>query len=565
MSYDGLFAGVIAHELNHIVDGRAKIEKIHQPESDVLIVQLNTRQGRKRLLISAQAGGASVYLTERSFDNPPSAPPFCMLLRKHILGGRITEVRQPGTERVIEFSIDTVNEMGYTHTKRLVAEVMGKHSNIILIDAGTDKIVDCIKHVSIDVNRYRQLLPGLPYVPPPSQDKLDAWTAAKEDIAQRLTEADRPGPHAVMDAVSGIGPTLAEEVWLSGPPDSAAERILHVRDSLAEPTAIKPEVYVNERGDPQDVHVFPLRHVFPSERTMGFDQTGQALDYFYSNRLQSNRVFQRSESLRRRVQAVLDKLLLKKQRLLEELESARNSEPLRLKAELLTANLHAVTKGETTVSVLNYYDGTTAEIELDPRYSPSKNAQNYYKLYRKAQTAAREKQRQLNETERELKYIESILSSVALASDDETLVQIRIELAEGGYVRTKKRAKQKRQKPKPNRCLTAGGFDVYIGRSNTENDYLTFSLAGKNDLWFHAKDIPGSHVVLRTGGSEPRNEDILEAARLAAAHSKASDSDNVPVDYTQIRHVRKPAGAKPGMVIYDSQKTLYVTPERNKQ
>jgi len=560
MSYDGLFTGVVAHQLDCLADGRAKIEKIHQPEPDILVVQINTKQGRKKLLLSAQSAGAACYLTERTFDNPLQAPPFCMLLRKHILGGRITGVRQPDTERIIEFSIDTVNEMGYTYTKKLVAELMGKHSNIVLIDIESNKIIDCIKHISIDVNRYRQLLPGIPYTPPPSQNKINAWESTVEDIQNRLSLYEKPEARTFMEVVAGIGPTMAEEIWQSGSVDTAIKRFLLIRDTLYYHKQIQPEVYVNESGEPIDVHVYPLSHVFSSNRTIAFNQIGEALDFFYANRIQSNRLLQRGAALMRHVQTIEDKLLLKKQRLSEELARAENSEPVRLRAELLTANLHRINRGSLQAEVVNYYDGQTMEIELDPRYSPAQNAQNLYKQYQKAKTAAIEKRIQLDETDRELAYLESVMAAASLAVDDETLENIRMELAESGYVRMRKSVKRKRTRPKPVQHKTSGGLTFLIGRNNVENDYITFSLAAKADLWFHAKDIPGSHVVLKLEGREPASNDILEAASMAAQHSKAHQSQNVPVDYTSVRHVRKPSGAKPGMVVYDSQKTVYVNP-----
>jgi len=559
MSYDGLFAGVTARQLNRLLVG-AKIEKIYQPEPDEILMQLYTGDGRKKLLLSTHPGSAAVYLTERSFENPSVAPPFCMLLRKHIQGGRIVRVLQPRTERILEFHIETVNEMGYSVNKCLLAETMGKHSNLMLLNRDTGLIVDSIKRISIDVNRYRQILPGLPYAPPPAQDKLDFWTATEEEIRRHIALHESEGSKVVMNAVQGFGPTVAEELWLSGPKEELPERIVRLKDMLDREAGLIPAVYVSETHTPQDVHIIPLTHVFPEHRTMRFDRPGQALDYFFQNRLQSNRVAQRSISLQRLVQSVMDKLLLKKQRLLEEQKESEQAEQLRLRAELLTAGLHKVEAGSARVTVDNYYDGTTMTIDLDPRLSPAKNAQTYYKKYGKAKTAGKEKRLQLKETEKDIRYIESVLSAVTLAEDYETLEQIRQELSEAGYLRIRKAAHRKTPKSKPHRYRTAGGMELLAGKSNTENDYVTFSLAKKSDLWFHAKDIPGSHVVLLCRDREPDEGDIREAAALAAHYSKASLSENVPVDYTQIRHVRKPAGAKPGMVLYSSQKTIYVRP-----
>ncbi len=560
MSYDGLFAGVTARQLNRLLTG-AKIEKIYQPEPDEILMQVYTKDGRKKLLLSTQPSSAAVYLTERAFENPPSAPSFCMLLRKHLQSGRITEVSQPGTERVIEFLIETVNEMGYAVNKRLVAETMGKHSNLILIDRESGKIIDSIKRISIDVNRYRQLLPGLPYTAPPSQDKLDFWTAGRDEISLRLSQQSLAGPQSVMAGIQGFSPVAAEEIWLAGPREELPDRIQGLRETLQQESSLFPAVYLGEEGTPQDVHIIPLIHIFRKDRMLRFETPGQALDYFFQNRTQSNRVAQRSVELHRQVQALLDKLLLKKQRLLEDLREAGQADQLRLQAELLTAGIHKARPGDDRVTVDNYYDGSTLTIPLDPRLTAAKNAQNYYKKYGKAKTAGKEKLLQLEETEKDLEYMESVLSAVTLAREYETLEQIRRELSDAGYLRIRKAVRQKPQKTKPYRYRTAGGMELLAGRSNTENDHVTFTLAAKTDLWFHAKDIPGSHVVLLCRERRPEQEDILEAAALAAYYSKASASENVPVDYTQVRHVRKPSGARPGMVVYAAQKTLFVDPK----
>lgn len=388
MSYDGLFAGVTARQLDRLLTG-AKIEKVYQPEQDEILLQVYGKGTRRKLLLSAQPSAAAVFLTERSFENPADAPAFCMLLRKHLQSARITAVRQLRTERIIEFHIETVNEMGYAVTKCLLAEIMGKHSNLILIDLETGKIVDSIKRISIDVNRYRQILPGLPYMPPPDQGKLDFWTASREELAHRLVENGAPGPKTVMDAIQGIGPTAAEEIWLSGPKEDLPDRLLKLRAALEQESGLLPAVYLNDAGIPQDVHILPLPHVFPAERTLLFDEPGQALDYYVQNRLQSNRVAQRSAGIHRHVQSLLDKLLLKKQRLMEEVRESNASDHLRLKAELLTAALHSVQAGDAWVTVDNYYDGSKLAIELDPRLSAAKNAQNYYKRYGKIKKPAK--------------------------------------------------------------------------------------------------------------------------------------------------------------------------------
>ncbi len=562
MSYDGLFAGVIARQLNRELIG-AKIEKIHQPEPDEIVMQLHCNGRRKKLLISVASTSASVYFTEQNIENPPTAPAFCMLLRKHIQGGRIVSVSQIQTERIIEFYVETVNEMGFSVNKKLIAETMGKHSNLILVDISTEKIIDSIKRISIDINRYRQILPGLSYVMPPSQNKLDFWTSEKAEIYERIQQSKEEGSKALLSSVQGIGPIAAEELWTAGPREKLADRIIDLRVKLLSPEGIVPTVYSDECGIPKDVHVFPLSHVLGNYKTDIFQDPGTALDFYFSNRRQSNRVSQKGTNLERTVGALLDKLLLKKQRLLEDIKQAEEADILRLKGELLNANLYQVAPGARSVTVKSYYDQSDVTIELDTRFSASKNAQNYYKKYAKAKTAKKEKLLQLLDTEKDIAYIESVFALISLSETYEELNLLRQELAQLGYIRTRKtKDKPVKSKPTPRKYTSLGGLKIMVGRNNTENDYLTFSLAGKTDLWFHAKGMPGSHVVLFLKEKEPENEDLLQAAALAAYYSKGKDSENVPVDYTYVKHVKKPSGSKPGMVIFTHQKTVYVNPEK---
>ena len=568
MGYDGIFAGVIAKQLAETLAG-SRIEKVTQPEPDQIILQVNTAEGRKKLLLSASPRSAGVWFTELTYENPQVAPNFCMLLRKHIQGGRISAVTQIETERIICFDIDAIGEMGYTVSRRLIAESMGKHSNLILIDRESGRILDSIKRISIDVNRYRQILPGLDYVLPPSQGKLDFWTAGEEEIAQRLGENlakhgdsvdEAPLDKAIMGSVQGLGPAAAAELAELGNAGQIPNIIIRLRE-LLERGDITPAVYCSDDGTPREVHIFPLKGIEASCTVQRFDRPGQALDYFYSHRRESNRVVQRGESLTHSVNILLDKQLLKKQRLLEDIRKSENADILRLKGELLTANLHLVKPGATSVKVISYYDGSEVTIELDERFSAAKNAQNYYKKYGKAKTAKKEKQVQLEGCCSEIDYLESVLSMIPLTESYEELELIRTELIQQGYLRGRKAADRKKTvKPKPRRFEVCG-YELLVGRNNTENDYITFKLGGKQDLWFHTKDIHGSHCVLLTGGAEVGEEEIFGAAAIAAWFSKGQSSGNVPVDYVPLRYVHKPNGAKPGMVIFTNNRTVWVDPK----
>jgi len=542
MSFDGVFAGVIARELNRELSG-AKIEKVQQPEPDEIIMQINSSAGRKKLLLCINPQGARVHYTSLPYENPSEAPNFCMLLRKHIQGGRIIAVSQPETERIIFFDIETVNELGYSVNKRLIVETMGKHSNIILTDTESGKIIDSIKRISIDVNRYRQILPGFKYMLPPSQGKKDFWTFDAGSVTD-------------VSDIQGLSGGLRAEI-------KSAEDAAIIREDLLS-GSLFPCVYLKTDGSPADVHVAELKALEGSCETIRFDTPGEALDYFYSHRQESNRVLQRSAELNRTISGLIDKQLLKKQRLLDELKQADKADEYRIKGELITANIGSIRPGAKSVKVISYYDGRETEIALDEKLSAAKNAQSYFKRYSKLKNSVKEKLAQLKDCEAEVSYLESVQGLIPGCSTHEELDLVRSELIAEGHLRGKKAAERgkKSSKPKPRRFRTSTGYELCVGRSSAENDYITFKLGGKTDLWFHTKDIPGSHLVLFTNGTEPDAETIYEAAGIAAWFSKGKDSENVPVDYVPLRYVKKPAGAKPGMVIFTNNRTVWINPRQ---
>ncbi len=508
MPYDAIVAEYIAEDLKNCLCG-AKIEKVQQPEADEIILQLHKDSLRKKLLICLSSSGSRIHFVEQPFENPKDAPNFCMLLRKHIQGGRITDISQVENERITYFDIETVNEMGYSVNKRLIAETMGKHSNLILIDTESGKIIDALKRLSIDVNRYRQILPGMLYVAPPANGKSDYIEKLRADFVS----------------------------------DEA-----------------RPVVYT-DNGNVKDVHVHELKRYETLDKKY-FESAHEALEYFYLNKKDTNRRLQKSESLQHLVGNLLDKQLLKKQRLLDDIRKANESDIYRLKAELLNANLHLCRPGDKSVEVISYYDNSKVTIELDPRLSAAKNAQAYYRKYAKLKSSAKEKLLQLDTCEKDIEYLSSVQGMASLCRTYEEIEGIRDELAEGGFIRTNKaNQRNKKIKPKPRRFRLKSGLEIAVGRSNTENDYVTFRLAQKTDIWFHTKDIHGSHLVLFTEGTEPEADDIYEAASIAAFFSKARDSENVPVDYVPVRYVKKPNGAKAGMVIFTNNRTVWVNPK----
>lgn len=570
MSFDGLVAGAVARQLNSLLAG-GKIEKIYQPEADEVTFQIHAGKERCKLYISTNSSHARIHLTQASDHNPASPSAFCMLLRKHLQGGRIASVLQKDSERVIEIRVDTINEMGFSVNKCLTAEIMGKHSNLILINLSENRIIDSIKRISIDVNRFRQILPGQTYVYPPAQDKTSFFSLDEARLADIIENRPASLPKALVGNIQGISPAIAEEMvylgTLSTHKDAESLTAADLFPILAnharaiEEGRLQPSVYIDSEKGPVDFHIFPLSDLEDCCERKLFGTVSEAADYFYSHKASSNRIRQKSSDLSRAVSAQLDKCYLKKQRLSEDLLAAENSDVYRLYGELLTANLHAVTPGAREVTVHNYYDDSQLKIPLDERFSPSKNAQRYFKKYGKAKTAIKEKKIQLEETASDIEYLESVLSFVLNASGYEEIEALREELCELGYLRRRKTTgKPVKHKPDPWKFTTSGGFRVLAGRNNKENDYLTFKVASKQDIWFHTKDIPGSHVILFTDGREPGEQDLFEAASIAAWHSKGRDSENVPVDYTRARFVKKPSGAKPGMVIFTDNRTVYTNP-----
>ena len=566
MAFDGIITYAAAKELKERI-ALGKIEKVYQPGPEDLLVHIHTARGNVRLFISCNSQAARVCLTEGSYTNPDQPPTFCMLLRKHLQGGRITDVRQKDAERIIEIDIEAQNELGFSVCRRLIVEIMSKHSNIVLTDLESGKIIDAIKRISIDVNRYRQLLPGVIYKYPPAQDK----------ISFREITADTLLPHddrALMARISGISPAISREM-LSGCYTSndasvisvvPAKRLTEIMASIDEGTA-RPRVYIDDEGTPREFHVTSLLE-FEELEVRFFDTLSECVDFYFTNRTASNLVRQKSMPLLKSVQASLSKALLKKKKLSEDLLNAENSEKYRLYGELITANIHMIRPGARKVTVTNYYDGKEIDIPLDEKISASANAQRYFKKYSKARTAIHEKQAQLTDNEADIAYLESVIQNIEAADNVPLLDSIRDELEQTGYVRRRQKAaqrKKKNQKPEPHRYTLSDGTQVLVGRNNIENDWLTMKFASKTDVWMHTKDIPGSHVIVKLDDGRNVNdlpaELIYEAASIAAYHSKASGSDNVPVDYVPVRYVKKPNGAKPGMVIFTHNQTVYVTPE----
>lgn len=578
MAFDGMVATAVVSELrSRLLNG--KIDKIYQPASEEIILNIHCGREKHRLFISANTGRAGIYLLgDSAGGNPQNPPAFCMLLRKHLQSARIRDIRQVDSERIIEIYTDSVNELGFSVNHRLTVEIMGKHSNILLIDIKTGRILDCIKRISGDVNRYRQTLPGLPYVAPPSHDKISYFDLSYDAFIVAAGGEGGLGQSpekSLLKGIQGISPVMASELCfraqaaVAGTDRQLAPALYdELKRAVAALTSndIQPAVYCNAFGEPQEFHALALT-MYQNEYTQErMDSISAVCSAYFEGRSSTNRIRQKASDMYRTVTAALDRLLLKKQRLNEDLLQAEDSDKYRLYGELLTASLHSVQDGRSSAEVLNYYDGTTMRIPLDPRYTAAQNAQRYFKKYGKFRTAIVEKKVQLEETEQEILYLDSVLTFIDSAQTTDDLDDIRAELVENGFLKKRNpKERDKKLKLRPYEYVTSCGMRVLVGRNNRENDILTFRTASSRDIWMHTKDIPGSHTILFTEGRDPSEEDIFEAAALAAWHSKAKLSGQVPVDYVRVKYVKKPNGAKPGYVIFTNNSTVYVTPSENPQ
>jgi len=559
MAFDGIVTAAVASELNQTCT-LGKIEKIYQPDKDELVFHIHTPKANLKLYLSCNPNHPGTYLITGSPVNPQEPGSFCMLLRKHLLGSRISSIQQVESERIIEIMLETRDEMNFRANKKLIVEIMGKHSNIILLDIDKDRIIDTIKRVPLDVSRERQLLPGLSYEYPQNQNKV-SFREISQSLMDEISGENDPA-EGLLARIQGFSPQIAQEVAGISGSEKRLEWIAALIKKI-ELSELEPQVFLDKENAPLDFHVVPL-HRFAGYKVVKFETVSQAIDYYYTNKASTDRLRQKALGLQKTVSTAIKKNLLKQKRIREDLLQAEEAERYRLFGELLTANLHLISTGASSVSLLNYYDGKQIEILLDNRLTPAQNAQAYYKKYNKSKRSILEKNRMLTETQAENDYLNSVLVFLDITRDPAVMETIREELTETGYLRGKKEPQGKSAKKKgkalPFRYVTDDGFVVLAGRNNNENDDITFKQSQRNDLWFHTKDIHGAHVVLKVEGNEPTDNAIREAAAIAAFHSKGKDSDNVPVDYTRIRYVKKPQGAKPGKCIYTEQKTIYVMP-----
>ena len=543
MSFDGFFLHHMTEELRRELLG-GRIQKINQPFEQELVLQIRSNRKSHKLLLSAHSVFGRVQLTDTTFENPAVPNTFIMVMRKYLQGAVIEAIQQVENDRILEISVSNKNEIGDSVAVTLVIEIMGKHSNIILLDKSSGKIIEAIKHVGFSQNSYRTILPGSAYVAPPQTGSLNPFAVGDEKLFEILHTEDLE-PKRLQQIFQGLGRDTATE--LSG--RLTADKLKTFRAFFASPT----QPSLTEKS---------FSALLFSDSKTQMSTLSELLDTFYKDKAERDRVNQQASELIRRVENELEKNRKKLGKQEEELLATENAEEFRQKGELLTTFLHQVPNDQDQVELDNYYTGEKIIISLDKALTPNQNAQRYFKRYQKLKEAVKHLTSLIEETRTTILYLESVETALAQASLTE-IAEIREELIQTGFIRRRQREKiQKRQKPEKY-LATDGQTIILVGRNNLQNDELTFKMAKKDELWFHAKDIPGSHVVIK-GNLQPNDEVKTDAAELAAYFSKARLSNLVQVDMIETRKLNKPTGGKPGFVTYTGQKTLRVTPDEEK-
>ena len=568
MPFDAMFLSAVCDELRQELIG-ARVEKIQQPARDMVVLQL---RGKARLLLSASGNRPRFHVTQASYENPAQPPMFCMLLRKHLAGGRIAAIEQPPAERSVELTLDCTDEMGTPCQKRLILELMGRNSNLILTD-GENRILDCMRRVDFEMSEQRQVLPGLFYHRPPRQEgKLTPQELTKPALERLLAQTAAPVhlDRWIVDHVAGISPLIARELAFGFCGETDADVLTLDRARLAE-ALTQPSLLQARQptlllcgGRPKDFTYCPIRQygAYMTARTM--PSFSALLDAFYTETEQRERMLQKSQSLRRTVTNLLERTRRKLAAQRKEREASLDRETLRRRGDIVTANLHAMTRGMTVLRAEDFYQEDMPEIEipLRPELSPQQNAARFYKEYNKAKHAEKILAEQIACGEIEEEYLGAVLDELNRAESERDLAEIRAELEAGGYVRSADRRRQQKQPAsRPMRFRSSDGFEILVGRNNRQNDQLSLKTARRDDLWLHIQKFHGTHVIVCCAGAPVPDGTITEAAMLAAWYSQAREGQNVPVDVTQVRNLRKPNGAKPGMVVYDRYRTVIVTPD----
>lgn len=569
MAIDAICLQAVTEELRPQLTG-LRVDKVQQPARDQVVLIFRG----KRLLLNAGAGAPRLQLTELLRDNPAEPPMFCMLLRKHLSGARVSGITQPPLERLVRIEFDASDELGRAGRRTLVLEAMGRRSNLILLDE-EGRVIDSLRRVDADMSAARQVLPGLFYQPPASTGRLPFLEETEEGFAARFAAA--PGEKTLdsflLDQYFGLSPLMARELGFQAAGDTDARlfqlggpgplwRALEDFSNRVRESRFTPVCLLRD-GKPLDFACVPVGQYGGAAESVTYPSFSALLDAFYQARERQERARQRGADLLRAASTARDRLRRKLALQEKEYAETQNRDKLRVQGNLITANLYRMERGQSRLECENYYEeNAPVTIPLDPLLTPQQNAAKYYKRYAKAKTAERYLREQMTLAKRDLEYLESVLAELSQAETEQDFLDIRAELREAGFLKKQGKGKKEKARPAaPWEFRTDSGLRVLVGRNNRQNEKLTLKDADRRDLWLHTQKIHGSHVILRCGGQPPAEEDILQAAELAAWFSQARESGNVPVDYTEVRNVKKPAGGRPGMVIYTTYRTVNVTPE----
>ncbi len=560
MAFDGVMMTMVRREMSAELIG-ARVAQIYQPARDELIFSFRAAEGTKKVLIRL-TDSPRVHISSVSVENPPVPPMLCMLLRKRLGGARLTDITQPGNERVICLCFEAVNEIGDRESLRLYIEIMGRYSNAVLTD-GENRIIETVRRIDFSQSEERVLLPKLPYEQPAMQDKLCIERHSADEICERI-EALGGDDRAVLTAIQGISPIIARELVYRSSENDIKTQTEYLKE-LVEEGRGEPTLVYKADGSPMDFCFMDIRQYEGALKVKRFDSYSELLDTFFSDRDRIARMRAKSSDLSKLLANTVDRLSRKINLQRADLKKCADREQLRIKGDLLQANLYRIERGSSAVTVENFYaeDNAPITIKLDPTKSPAMNAQRFYKEYNKAKTRELMLTKQIEKATEELSYIESVQDMLSRCETEAELSAIRSELREQGYIRAAKGTSKRKDKPLPPiEYKSSDGFRILVGRNNKQNDQLTLRMAAKNDIWLHTKGIHGTHVIIVGEGREISDTAITEAARIAAAHSKGRDSSQVPVDYTRVKNVSKPNGALPGKVIYVKYNTVYVTPTK---
>lgn len=547
MALDGIFLYHLKNEIAQFaIDSR--VDKIHQPSKDEIIINLRSRQGSKKLLLSCNADAARIHFTEFPPENPAKPPMFCLLLRKRLAGAWVTDIEQDNLERILKINFSGTDELGDKTNYSLIIEIMGKYSNIIFV--GKDgKIIDSMKRVDENKSHIREVLPGVTYVAPPKQDKLNIFTDDIEKIREKIAQSRKGMYKAVMEAIKGVSPIICREFEYGLTLDEFKKQAQNPIPTVVFTDAPKDFAFIDIK---QYDNLATINH---------YDTFSQLLDYFYYECVRLMRIKARSADLFKTVTTLQERAVRKAINRTQELEDCKDKETYKLFGDLIAANMYRLEKGVPYYDLENYYDNNKIiRIPADIMLTPSQNSQKYYKEYRKKQVAESKLNEFINEANDEANYFESVIDSLSRAETDGEITAIKAELASQGYIKKGNDKKKEQKSLKPMHFKTRDGFDVYVGRNNIMNDKLTMKTAKNYDTWFHVQSAAGSHVICETSGNQISDGAIHDCAVIAAYFSKARESSNVAVDYTLVKNVRKPNGAKPGFVVYDPYKTEFATP-----